>query len=175
MNRIEQLLLEMCPDGVEFRALGEICDLQRGTSITKKDIISGNIPVIAGGQKPAYFHNKNNRSGRTIVIAGSGAYAGFVSYWEKPIFVSDAFSIKTKNEFLSEKYCFYWLQNIQAELHKLQCGGGVPHVYARDVGILKIPLPPLAIQQEIARILDDFVKLQAELQAELQARKLQYE
>ena len=85
-SKIQKLITELCPNGVEFRELGDVSEIKRGTSITKKNIISGDIPVIAGGKKPAYFHNESNRSGQTIVIAGSGAYAGFISWWEKPIF-----------------------------------------------------------------------------------------
>ena len=140
--------------------LGEVAEIKRGTSITQKDVTPGEIPVIAGGRTPAYFHNASNRAGQTIVIAGSGAYAGFVSWWEQPIFVSDAFTVKPNNGLLP-KYCFYWLQGMQQQLHELKSGGGVPHVYPRDVAPLLIPIPcpenpkkSLEIQAEIARILD---------------------
>ena len=172
-SKIEKLIAELCPHGVEFRRLGDVSEIKRGTSITKKNIINGNIPVIAGGKKPAYFHNESNRSGQTIVIAGSGAYAGFISWWEKPIFVSDAFTVKPNNKLLA-KYCFYFLKNIQQQIHGLKSGGGVPHVYPRNVAPLQIPIPPLAIQKEIVRILDTFTELTTELTAELAARKKQY-
>ena len=161
-------------------ALGEIAEIKRGTSITQKDVTPGDIPVIAGGRTPAYFHNASNRTGQTIVIAGSGAYAGFVSWWEQPIFVSDAFTVKAHDGLLP-KYCFYWLQGMQQQLHELKSGGGVPHVYPRDVAPLQIPIPcpdnpkkSLEIQAEIVRILDAFTSLTAELTAELTVRKKQY-
>lgn len=79
-------------DGVEieWRTLKSVAEIKRGTSITKKKITPGDVPVIAGGRTPAYFHNESNRDGKTIVIAGSGVYAGYVSWWERPIFVSGA-------------------------------------------------------------------------------------
>ena len=172
-SKIEKLIVELCPDGVEFKELGEVSEIKRGTSITKKNIINGDIPVVAGGRKPAYYHNESNRSGKTIVIAGSGAYAGFISWWEKPIFVSDAFTVKPNNELLA-KYCFYFLKNLQQQIHDFKSGGGVPHVYPRNVAHLQIPIPPLAIQKEIVRILDTFTELTAELTAELTSRKKQY-
>ena len=91
MPFIERLL-----DGatVEWKPLGEVAELKKGETITKRTSIEGSYPVISGGQQPAYFINKFNRNGETITIAGSGAYAGFVKYWKEPIFVSDAFSIK---------------------------------------------------------------------------------
>ena len=169
---------------VEWKTLGEVAEIKRGTSITKKNIIPGEIPVIAGGRTPAYFHNISNRTGQTIVIAGSGAYAGFLTWWEEPIFVSDAFTVKPLGEALT-KYCYYWLQSKQQQLYEMQSGSGVPHVYPRNVAPLQIPIPcpenqkkSLEIQAEIVRILDTFTELTAELTTELttelNARKKQY-
>jgi type I restriction enzyme S subunit len=174
--------LEKLLDGVtvEWKRLGEVTEIKRGTSITQKDVTPGEIPVIAGGRTPAYFHNLSNRTGQTIVIAGSGEYAGFVSWWEQPIFVSDAFTVKPFGSLLS-KYCFYWLHSKQKQLHEMKSGGGVPHVYPRDVAPLEIPIPcpddpkkSLAIQAEIVRILDAFTTYTTELNTELTARKKQY-
>ena len=177
---------EACLSGrqVEWVALGEVAEIKRGTSITKNKVTPGDIPVIAGGRKPAYFHNTSNRNGQTIVISGSGAYAGFVSFWEQPVFVSDAFTVKPYHELLT-RYCYHWLQGMQQKLHEMQSGGGIPHVYPRDIAPLKIPIPcpdnpeeSLAIQAEIVRILDTFTELTAELTAELiselTARKKQF-
>ncbi|HAV2316353.1 TPA: restriction endonuclease subunit S [Escherichia coli] len=178
----EMSYLEKLLDGVEveWKTLGSIAELKRGTSITKKDVIDGTIPVVAGGRTPAYYHNTSNRDGQTIVIAGSGAYAGFVSWWEEPIFVSDAFTVKPHN-ILLPRYCYHFLMNMQQQLHEFKSGGGVPHVYPRDVSPILIPIPcpdnpekSLAIQAEIVRILDKFTELTAELTAELTLRKKQY-
>lgn len=175
MNGINRLIAERCRDGVIHGELSKFAELVRGTPITKKQITEGTVPVVAGGRTVAYTHGESNRDGETIVIAGSGAYAGFASWWEGPIFVSDAFSIKPIEEFLLPKFCFHWLLSKQDELHRLKRGGGVPHVYAKDVGKLRVPLPPLEVQREIVRILDKFTALEAELEAELEARRRQYE
>lgn len=169
--------------GVDFEliTLGNVADIKRGTSITKKDVVDGTIPVIAGGRTPAYFHNKSNREGQTIVIAGSGAYAGFVSWWEQPIFVSDAFTLKP-HDILLPRYCFHFLMNMQKQLHEFKSGGGVPHVYPRDVSPIQIPIPcpndkkkSLAIQSEIVHFLDKFTALITELTAERTMRVKQYD
>lgn len=159
--------------------LGDIAKLQRGVSITRKSIEEGSIPVIAGGQQPAYFHNESNREDETIVIAGSGAGAGSVSYWNQPIFVSDAFSIKPNNKILLTKFTFYFLKNHENYLRSLKRGGGVPHVYAKDVAPFRVPIPPLEVQRELVAILDKFDALVNDLSsglpAEIQARRRQYE
>ncbi len=117
MSELENLIQRLCPDGVEYKNLGEVVTFNRGTAITQKDIQSGDIPVIAGGQKPAYYCNTSNREGQTIVIAGSGAYAGFVSFWDKPIFVSDAFSVNAKSDVLVTRYLYHFLLNEQSNIY----------------------------------------------------------
>ena len=159
---------------VEWKKIGEVAELKRGKTITQKEAQKGNFPVISGGQKPAYYINQFNREGQTITIAGSGAYAGFVQYWEEPIFVSDAFSIKANEEYVLAKFIYHFLLNIQDKLYHLKRGSGVPHVYAKDVAEFPIPIPPLSVQSRIVEILDKFTSLEAELEAELELRKKQY-
>lgn len=174
--------MENLLDGVDvtWKPLGDVTEIKRGTSITKKNVVEGDVPVIAGGRTPAYYHNASNREGQTIVIAGSGAYAGFVSWWECPIFVSDAFTVKPMN-ILLPRYCYHFLLNMQQQLHEFKSGGGVPHVYPRDVAPILVPIPcpenpkkSLEIQAEIVRILDAFTSLTTELTTELNLRKKQY-
>ena len=171
MNKIQRLLQEHCPNGVEWKPLGEVAEHKRGTTVTKNIAKEGIYPVISGGQQPAYYIDQFNRRGETITVAGSGAYAGFVMYWNEPIFVGDAFSVKANEEQVLLRYIYHFLLSIQEKIHDLKSGGGVPHVYAKDVARFIIPLPPLPVQQEIVRILDKFTTLEAELEA----RKKQYE
>lgn len=174
MNAIQELLKTHCPNGVEYKPLGEVCELKRGNSITAKQIAEGKIPVIAGGQTPAYFHNIANRNGQTIAVAGSGAYAGFISFWEIPVFLSDSFSVTPKKEDLLPKFIFYFLKNKQDYIHSLKKGGGVPHIYPSTIEKIQIPIPPLIVQEKIVSILDTFTELEKELEKELEVRKKQY-
>ena len=170
MTNILELLKS---EKVEWKKLGEVCEFNRGKTITKKNAIEGDIPVIGGGQKPAYYHNESNREGITITVAGSGAYAGFVSYWEQPIFLSDAFSIEP-NQKLNKRYLFHWLLQNQSRIYELKQGSGVPHVYGSDLAKFEIPIPSLETQEKIVEILDKFINYVTELQSELQSRTKQY-
>lgn len=174
MKNLETLIQELCPDGVEFVKLGDCCSFKRGTTITAKNAIPGDVPVLAGGQKPAYYHNEANRTGETIVVAGSGAYAGFVSYWTIPVFLSDSFSVEPDDR-LVVKFVYYFSKNIQQKIFATKKGSGVPHVHGSSIEKFEIPLPPIEVQTEIVRILDKFTSLEAELEAELDCRKRQYE
>ena len=173
MTKLEELIQKLCPNGVEHKPLNEVSEMKRGTSITKKDIVEGEIPVVSGGREPAYYCDKYNRDGETITVAGSGAGAGYVQYWTKPIFVCDAFSIQG-NPGIQTKYIYYFLTNIQDYIYSTKKGGGVPHVHISSIENVSVPVPPLPVQREIVRILDNFTELTAELTTELTARKQQY-
>ncbi|RDE98065.1 restriction endonuclease subunit S [Aggregatibacter aphrophilus] len=169
--------LEKLLDGaeVEWKPLSLVSEMQRGKTITAKSTNEGKIPVISGGQKPAYYHSESNRDGKTITVAGSGAYAGYIMYWEEPIFVSDAFSIKTDESLLQIKYVYHFLLQNQQKIYAMKKGSGVPHVYPKDIGTLTIPIPPLSVQTEIVKILDALTALTSELTSELTLRRKQYE
>lgn len=173
MGHIADLIAKHCPNGVNEKLISDVATLERGKYISKKTAIPGEIPVIAGGRGPAYWHNESNRTGELLTVAGSGAYAGFVQYWDSPVFVSDAFSIATNLQ-INTRFLYHWLKNKQDFLHSLKKGSGVPHVYPKDIAKLKIPVPPLEVQAEIVRILDSFTNLEANLQTELEARRQQY-
>ena len=165
-------------EAVEWKTLGEVAEFKRGQTITQKTAQEGVYPVISGGQQPAYYIDQYNRTGQTITVASSGAYAGFVMFWNEPIFVSDAFSIKANEEVLLPRYVFHFLLNKQSSIFNLKRGAGVPHVYAKDLAKITISIPPLRVQARIVEILDKFTQLEAELEkeleAELEARKKQY-
>ena len=159
---------------VEWKKLGEVCSFIRGKTITAKNAIAGNIPVIAGGQTPSYYHNEPNRTGESIVIAGSGAYAGFVSFWSQPIFVSDAFAVEP-SEILIHKFLFQWLKMNQDKIYATQKGAGVPHVHGKDIANFIIPIPSLSEQNRIVGILDTFTDSIENLKKQIAQRRKQYE
>ena len=129
--------------------LGDICEIKRGTMITKKQTEKGDIPVIAGGKNPAYYHNKHNRESPVITVSASGAYAGFVNFFNEKIFASDCSTIKSSSKKVSIEFIYRILKHKQNEIYTLQKGGGQPHVYAKDIFNVIIPLPHLSVQKEI--------------------------
>lgn len=121
--------------------LSKIAIVEKGKSITKSKTIDGNIPVIAGGQTPAYYHNEANRDGKTVTISASGAYSGFVNYFDMPIFASDCNTVKSLNETkYPAKLIYYCLKVLQPTIYKLQRGQAQPHVYKDDIEKIKVPV-----------------------------------
>lgn len=178
-NYYRDQLLSFDEEEVEWKTLVDIGKILRGTAITEKGTNPGEFPVVANGPNHNYHHDKSNRNGETIVIARSGAYAGLVSYWNQPIFLTDAFSIHPDNEMLSTKFLYYVFKKDQTKIHLMGKGAGVPHVRANDFESYKIPVPPLEEQARIVAMLDKFDALTNSinegLPREIALRQKQYE
>lgn len=148
--------------------LKNIAILQKGTSITERETAPGKIPVVAGGRNPAYYHNTANREADIITVSASGANAGYINYWDEEIFASDCTTIKSYNESkILTKYIYIVLKAYQNDMYMLQKGQGQPHVYPDDLGRIKMPIPPLDIQEKIIKeyfkILDDIANKKNEI------------
>ncbi len=165
--------------GYAMLPLSEIANVFRGEYITKKNEKAGNVPVILGGQEPAYYIDRANHTGEIVAVARSGASAGFVSYWDEPIFITDGFGYEVKKEVAIPKYLYYVLKNKEIELNGMKRGAGVPHVSGERLGEINLPVPPIEEQKRIISILDRFDSicndLTSGLPAEIEARQKQYE
>lgn len=175
MSKIFDLINELCPDGVEFRELGEIADIVRGQRVTKAELQNdGKYPVVSGGIKPLGFLNKFNREANTITVAQYGT-AGYINFIEEKFWANDVcYCIFPKKE-ISNKFLLYCLMKNQEFIYSLRTNAIPAHLPQKLLSEIKLPVPPMEVQREIVRILDSFTLLTAELTAELTARKKQYE
>lgn len=161
-------------EGVEMKKLGEVLQIKKGDYITKKEAKEGVYPVILGGKEPAYYIDRYNHVGKAIVISRSGASAGYVSFWNQPIFITDGFLIEPKENVLFE-FLYYTLKSKQRELHGSQKGGAIPHVTPASISTIKSLFPPLSTQSRIVSILDTFEQSISNLEEQLAMREKQYE
>ena len=151
--------------------LGNISGLvfEKGKSITKQQTQKGNIPVVAGGIDFAYLHNVANRKANVITISASGANAGFVNFWDKPIWASDCSTIQSNDEkTISIRYIYEELKALQKVVYDLQKGNAQPHVYIDDIKKIRIPLPPFDIQQKIVDEIEEIEKKNLVLEKNIQ-------
>lgn len=179
MSRIEELIREKCPDGVEFRKISEICIISRG-KVMSKDYIRENA-----GDYPVYSSQTENNGelgriatyeyeGEYLTWTTDGANAGTVFHREGQFSVTNVCGLlKIQQSDVICKYLFYAL-SFEAPEHVNQ-GMGNAKLMSNVMADIEIPIPPIQVQQEIVRILDKFTELEAELQSELAARKKQYE
>ena len=111
-------------------------------------------------QQPAYYHNVANREGNVVTVSASGAYAGFVNYFNYPIFVSDCSTIESLDESkLLTIFIFHLLKGRQEYIYSLCSGAAQPHIYPKDLLKIKIPLPPLDVQKAIVAEIDSYQKI----------------
>jgi type I restriction enzyme S subunit len=150
----------------EVKRLGEVAQISKGQIITSSTLKQGDIPVIAGGKQPAYYHSSANRFGRTITISASGASAGYVALYEEPIFASDCSTISEADHYCLD-FIFYLLLCKQQTIYKAQTGGAQPHIHPKDLYPILFALPTLPEQIAIAAVLSD---MDAELAALEQRR-----
>ncbi len=134
------------------KRLGDVVQIQKGQLITSSTLQPGDIPVIAGGKQPAYFHATANRFGRTITISASGASAGYVARYDHPIFASDCSTISESKTYCLD-FIFYQLLLKQQTIYKAQTGGAQPHIHAKDLNPILFSFPSVPEQTAIAEVL----------------------
>lgn len=176
---IKSLLQQLCPDGVEYKKLGECATMKRGVRVVKSQLSSdGQYPVYQNSMTPLGYYEKYNFPSDTTFIISAGA-AGDVGYSSNKFWAADDCWCFICPENLNSKYLYYLLMKKQDYLYSRVRKASIPRLSRIDVDKIKIPVPPLPVQEEIVRILDKFTELTAELKdqltAELTARKKQYE
>ena len=133
---------------------GRVLTIKKGKMLTKKQMKSGEYPVVAGGQVYAALHNEFTHNTETITISGSGAYAGFVWFHDYPIFATDCNVITAKKGHGVTEYFYHAIKNQQNRLYDLQSGGAQPHIYAKDIATLQVLIPPIESQNKIVYTLN---------------------
>ena len=171
MTNLDNLIAELCPDGVEYVKLGEIASPTRGVRVIKSQLASeGKYPVYQNSMTPLGYYEKSNCSANTAFVISAGA-AGEIGYSTVDFWAADDCFYFNCPKRLQSRFLYYALMCQREFLFSRVRRASVPRLDRSVVEGLKIPLPPLPIQREIVRILDNFT----ELTAELTARKKQYE
>ncbi len=181
MTNLENLISEFCPNGVVYAELKDVAKIAIGEFVHKnKQTIDGQYPVYNGGTANTGFYDDFNRTANKIIISARGANAGYVNrvftnFWSG----NSCYSVDITDNNVDWNYVYYCLKSGESKLLGEQQKGSIPAVSKKQVEQFRIPLPPLPVQQEIVRILDNFTELTAELnknlEEELAARQKQYE
>lgn len=166
-EKVKSKFVEMFGDVSDNNLLSDYCAIEKGSNITRDEVVKGKIPVIAGGISPSCYHNESNREADIITVSASGANAGYLNYWSIPIFASDCNTIQSlDNKKLLNIYLYYYLLKKQDYIYSLQRGSGQPHVYGKDLEKIKITIPPIELQNQFA----DYAKTCDKLKFEAQKR-----
>lgn len=180
MSKIEELIQQYCPDGVEYKTLGEIAKLSRG-KVYSKDYLRDNV-----GEYPVFSSQTANNGelgrintfdydGEYLTWTTDGAYAGTIFKRKGKFSITNVCGLidVLDSQQINISFLYYWLSFKTKDY--VYSGMGNPKLMSNVMATISIPLPPLPVQEEIVRILDKFTTLEAELEAELDCRKRQYE
>ena len=174
LNYIEKLVAELCPGGVDVFTIDELISLDFGVRITKSTHKGTKYPVYGGGGE-SFRTDNYNRENKYVVsrFAMSEKCVRFVGgkFW----ILDSGFTYSVKHEFLSYEYMGYWLLDHQSDIYNCSSQSAQKNLKVKNFKKFEVPVPPLEIQNAIVEILDKFTKLEAELEAELAARRAQYE
>ena len=176
MSRLNELIEELCPNGVEYKKVKDIVDVNRGKRLTKKQLSDEFEYEVYHGSKdvPLGRYNKANAPKNTTIVVNTGGIGG-VKYLEKDFWCSDGSFWLGKSAEINDKFLYYTLVGHETYFASQRRVGGVPTIDKTTVSDFFIPVPPIEVQNEIVRILDSFTKFNDELCNELDLRKRQYE
>ena len=196
MKNLETLIQELCPNGVEFRTMEEVFEIRNGYTPSKN-----NPDFWEGGTIPWFRMEDIRQNGRILsdaiqhitpaAIKGKGLFpansiiiATTATIGEHALVIADSLANqrftnlvvrKSLSACLLPKFVFYYMFVIDEWCKKNVNAGNFASVDMKRFKKLEFPLPPIEVQTEIVRILDKFTSLEAELEAELDCRKRQYE
>lgn len=196
MSRIDELVERLCPDGVEYKPLGEVGSFVRGSGLQKKDLANSGFPAIHYGQihthygvwtdeaisfvDPAFARKLRKAEPGDLLIATTSeddqAVAKSVA-WLGSTEVAISGDSFAYHHTLDPKFVSYYFQSAEfQDQKKLRITGTkVRRISASALSMIRVPVPPLEIQTEIVRVLDRLTSLERELETELEARRRQFD
>ena len=200
MSKLDDLINKLCPDGVEYKTLDNIALIKARIGwqgLTKDEYLdSGDYYLVTGVDfknglvdwdnchyvtKDRYDQDINIQIKNDDVLVtkdGTLGKVAFVQGLTKPATLnSGVFVIRSLDENICNKFLYHYLKSpyLMKFANSKLTGGTIKHLNQSVITQLPIPVPPLEVQNEIVRILDKFTSLEAELEAELEARRKQYE
>jgi len=170
MNKIEKLIKELCPEGVAFKSIGEICKIETGKLNASASTPNGEYTFFTTAKTPSRI-DRYRWNTEALLIAGN-ANVGNVQYFK------GKFEAYQRTYVLSEfppafnvRFLYFALRNsLDYYLNSNKNVAAMTYIVLSTLESFKVPIPPLEVQQEIVSILDKFTELEAELEAERESR-----
>ena len=202
MKNLETLIQELCPDGVEFVKFKDCCDYIRGITYNKSKeennsdapawkVLRANNITLSNNQlnfndvkrvsiEVKVKESQKLKKGDILICAGSGSkdHIGKVAYIEDDVdYTFGGFMAVIRSTSVNTRFLFHILTGSSFKLYLSLAlnSSTINNLNSSVMGNFEFPLPPIEVQTEIVRILDKFTSLEAELEAELDCRKRQYE
>ena len=172
MNTIKQLIDKYCPDGVEYKKLGEIADIGTGSQDRKDAVDNGMYPFYVRS-KDVLRIDKYLFDEEAIIIPGEGGIGDIFHYVKGKYGLHQrAYRVHLSDTSILTKYLYYYFSSsFKKFIFNKAVSATVTSIRKPMLEKFEVPVPPIPVQREIVRILDSFTSLEAELEAELEARR----
>ena len=176
MSKLEELIEELCPDGVELKKIDDCANYIQPSKyiVSDTNYVDEGTPVLTPGQSFILGYTTEEdgifEASKENPVILFDDFTGSLQWVDFPFKVkSSACKIITAKNIVGIRYLYHLMANLnfRSDEHK--------RLWISIYSQFEVPIPPLPVQEEIVRILDNFTDLTAELQAELQARAKQYE
>ena len=176
MSKLQDLIDRLCPNGVEFKPLGEIAEIGTGSSDKKDADVNGDYPFFVRS-KIVERYNSFEFDEEAVIIPGEGGIGEIFHYINGPYALHQrVYRIHFTSTAVKPRFAYYYLfAHFKGFIMKKAVSATVTSIRKPMIETFPLAIPPLAVQEEIVKILDRCADYAVELQAELQARKEQYE
>ena len=176
MSKLDELIEKLCPNGVEYKKLQELCNtITTGKLNANAMNEDGKYPFFTCDSKPSKI-NEYAFDEEAILISGNGSQVGHINYYKGKFNAYQRTYILYDFNKIKVKYLLHYLgAYLKGYILINSKKGSVPYITLPILQNFKVPVPPIEVQNEIVRILDSFTELEAEVEAEVEARNKQYE
>ena len=169
LNNYKLKIVKYNPN-IEIKTLDEVCSIDQGNQLTKKEMVNGLFDVIGGG-KIIGKHNKYNRNGNEITLTRVGDIN--INYINEQYYLTDnCFSLKSIIEYINTKYIYYYLYNNKEILLKLYIGMAQKVISKTNLKLMKIPIPSIEKQEEIIEYCDNNLEIINNLKKTIENNKI---
>ena len=185
MSKLDELIKEYCPDGVDYYKLGDVVTFLNGRAYKQSELLDeGKYKVLRVGNfftNDKWYYSDLELDDDKYCDNGDLLYAWAASLgpqiWDgdKTIFHYHIWKLVFDESVVLKRFLYHFLLMDVKQIQGSLTHSTMPHVSMKNMKERRLPVPPLEVQREIVHVLDSFTLLTAELTAELTARKKQYE
>jgi len=174
MSRLEELIAELCPDGVEYKQLGDVCKIETGKLNANAATENGKYLFFTTAKEVSRI-DRFRWDTEALLIAGNANVGDVKHYIGKFEAYQRTYVLTDFNESISVRFLYYVLcNNLKSYLNTHKNEAAMTYIVLGTLQNFSIPIPPLPVQREIVRILDIFTNFYHELNEELELRKRQF-
>ena len=184
MSKLDDLIRELSPEEIVYKPMGEFIQFLNGRAFKQQELLSdGKYRVLRVGNfhtNDKWYYSNLELENDKYCECGDLLYTWAATIgpeiWKgkKVIYHYHIWKLKFDERVVDKQYLYHYLKMDTDNISKSLTNSTMPHVSMTSMNKRIVVLPPLEVQREIVRILDNFTNLTAELTAELTARKMQY-